>query len=165
MKKDLLAKRMHLSVILLVYVFLAGCMQTVDKSGMIKEALQDMENDLLALGEPQLVNDTLIFGSTKMNGNYEIVDAIKARYECTATLFMKKGDGFVRISTNIMKDGTRAVGTLLDSKGPVIKAIQKGEAFYGNVDILGSQYETGYEPIKNAAGEIIGIYYAGFKKQ
>ncbi len=165
MKKDLLAKRMHLSVILLVYVFLAGCMQTVDKSGMIKEALQDMKNDLIALGEPQLVNDTLIFGSTKMNGNYEIVDAIKARYECTATLFMKKGDGFVRISTNIMKDGTRAVGTLLDSKGPVIKAIQKGEAFYGNVDILGSQYETGYEPIKNAAGEIIGIYYAGFKKK
>ena len=30
------------------------------------------------------------------------------------------------------------------------------------VDILGKKYEAGYEPVKNAAGETIGVYYVGF---
>lgn len=33
---------------------------------------------------------------------------------------------------------------------------------YGVVDILGKQYDTGYEPIKNPSGEIIGVYYFGY---
>jgi hypothetical protein len=50
----------------------------------------------------------------------------------------------------------------LDPNGQAIAAIRKGEVFYGVVDILGSQYDTGYEPIKSAAGEIIGVYYVGY---
>ena len=50
----------------------------------------------------------------------------------------------------------------LDPSGPAYAAIQKGEAFYGIVDILGKFYDTGYEPITNAAGETVGIYYVGY---
>ena len=38
----------------------------------------------------------------------------------------------------------------------------KNESYYGMADILGTQYTTGYEPIKNAAGETVGVYYIGF---
>jgi Single cache domain 3 len=38
--------------------------------------------------------------------------------------------------------------------------INKGEAFYGEVDILGKPYVTGYDPIKDASGKVIGIWYA-----
>ncbi|MFH0880013.1 MAG: Cache 3/Cache 2 fusion domain-containing protein [Lentisphaerota bacterium] len=133
-----------------------------EHSATIKEAMGVMKSDAAKLGEPKVDGSSLFFGTTKMNGNYELVDALKTHFGCTATFFVKKGDAFIRISTNVLKEGNRAVGTPLDPKGLAIAAIQKGEVFYGVVDILGSQYDTGYEPIKNAAGEIIGVYYIGF---
>ena len=60
---------------------------------------------------------------------------------------------------------TRAIGTILDPKGKAIVSINKNEAFYGDVDILGKPYITGYEPIHDAANTVIGIYYVGYLKQ
>jgi hypothetical protein len=115
------------------------------------------------LGAPKQEGTGLFFGGTKMNGNYALVDSLHEKHKCTATLFVRKGEGFIRISTNVIKDdGTRAVGTMLDPKGPAIAAITKNEAYYGFADILGKKYETGYEPVKNGAGEIIGVYYIGY---
>jgi hypothetical protein len=131
-------------------------------SAKIKAALIEMKSNAAKLGEPRVDGSALFFGTTKMNGNYALVDDLKAKYGCTATFFVKKGDGFIRVSTNVIKDGNRAVGTPLDPNGPAIVAIRKSEAHYGVVDILGSQYDTGYEPIKNAAGEIMGVYYIGY---
>lgn len=59
-------------------------------------------------------------------------------------------------------DGSRATGTILDPKGKAIEAIRKGEGFYGEADILGKTYMTGYEPIRSAENNIIGIYYVGY---
>ena len=108
----------------------------------------------------------LYFGTTKINNNYDVVDAVVKEYSGTATLFVKTGDEYVRVSTNVPKpDGSgRATGTILDPKGKAIVAINKGEAFYGEVTILGVPYITGYEPIKDASGKVIGIYYVGYKK-
>ena len=52
----------------------------------------------------------------------------------------------------------------LAPKGKAIVNINKGEAFYGEVDILGKLYETGYDPIKDASGKLIGIWYVGYAK-
>lgn len=41
---------------------------------------------------------------------------------------------------------------------------KKNEAFYGDVDILGKTYRAGYEPIRDTAKNIIGIYYVGYPK-
>jgi hypothetical protein len=108
----------------------------------------------------------LYFGTAKMNNNFEVVDAVVKENGGTATLFAKTGDEYVRIATNVPKpDGSgRATGTILDPKGKAIVAINKGEAFYGEVTILETPYITGYEPIKDASGNVIGIYYVGYKK-
>ncbi|MEY4729390.1 MAG: hypothetical protein RL020_548 [Pseudomonadota bacterium] len=108
----------------------------------------------------------LYFGTTKMNNNFDVVDAVVKENGGTATLFAKTGDEYVRVATNVPKpDGSgRATGTILDPKGKAIVAINKGEAFYGEVTILETPYITGYEPIKDAAGNVIGIYYVGYKK-
>ncbi len=83
----------------------------------------------------------------------------------TATLFVKAGDEYVRVATNVQKeDGSRAIGTILDPKGPVIQAIKRGGQFYGEATILGKPYMTAYEPIKDASENVIGIYYVGYKK-
>jgi hypothetical protein len=60
--------------------------------------------------------------------------------------------------------GPRAIGTILDPNGPAIAMIKKNEAFYGDATILGKPYVTGYEPIKDASGNVIGVYYVGYLK-
>lgn len=128
----------------------------------IKKAMAAMKEDSAKLGAPKVDGSSLFFGTNKINENYELVDSLKSKFGCTATFFVKKGDAFVRISTNVMKEGKRAIGTPLDPSGPAIAAIRQGKAYYGIVDILGKLYDTGYEPIKNSGGEIIGIYYIGY---
>jgi hypothetical protein len=49
-------------------------------------------------------------------------------------------------------------------KGKAIVSIRKGEPFYGEVDILGKPYITGYEPILDSSKSVIGIYYVGYRK-
>ena len=40
----------------------------------------------------------------------------------TATLFVKAGDEYVRVATNVQtNDGSRAIGTILDPNGPAIE--------------------------------------------
>ncbi len=151
-----------LMVLGLVTGFTMTAKAETEFSAKIKDAMVAMKDKAAKLGEPKVDGSSLFFGTTKMNGNYELVDSLKADFGCTATFFVKKDDGFVRVSTNVIKNGNRAVGTPLDPKGLAIAAIQKDTTFYGVVDILGSQYDTGYEPIKNKAGEIVGVYYIGY---
>ena len=108
----------------------------------------------------------LYFGTTKINNGFDIVDAVGKEdgKGMTATLFVKGGDEYIRVSTSVPKpDGSgRAIGTVLT--GPALETIKAGKAFYGEVPILGTPYITGYEPIKDSSGAEIGIYYVGYKK-
>jgi hypothetical protein len=107
----------------------------------------------------------LYFGSSKMDNNFAVVDEVKKEKGGTATLFVKSGDDFVRVATNVMKDdGSRAIGTVLDPKGKAFAAIRGGNSYYGDAEILGKPYVTGYEPIRNSAGEVVGVYYVGYPK-
>lgn len=151
-----------LLAIVVMFFGLLGC-STNEHAAVIKEALDEMMAKSVDLGEPKLDNGNLFFGDTKLNNNFELVDALQSKYDCTATFFMKDGDKFVRVSTDVMNNGERAVGTILDPDGPVIAKIRKAKPFYGVVDILGSDYETGYVPIIDSENEIIGVYYIGFQ--
>ena len=121
-----------------------------------------LKSETAKLGKPKLDGENLFFGTTKANGDYAIVDDVKTKFSSTATVFAKKGNNFIRVTTNVIKDGQRAVGTILDPSGPAVAAIRQGNPFYGMVDILGKIYDTGDEPIKSDSGEIIGIDYVGF---
>ena len=125
----------------------------------------------LALGTPRLgeqirVKNTpsanLYLGNEGIGNNFALVDGLTDIMDGTATIFARNGDEYVRISTNVMKNDARAIGTKLAPNGAAIKKIQQGQAYYGQVDILGSPYLTGYEPIKNASGQTIGIWYVGY---
>ena len=108
----------------------------------------------------------LFFGATKINNNFDVVDAVGKEdgKGMTATLFVKGGDEYIRVSTSVPKpDGSgRAIGTVL--AGPALESIKAGKAHYGEVPILGNPYMTGYEPIKDGSGAVIGVYYVGYKK-
>lgn len=110
----------------------------------------------------------LYFGSAKINNNFDIVDAVSKQDSkgMTATFFARSGDEYIRVSTSVPKpDGSgRAIGTILDPAGKAIAQIKQGKPFYGEVTILGTPYITGYEPMMDMAGNVIGIYYVGYKK-
>ncbi|MGC2410627.1 MAG: Cache 3/Cache 2 fusion domain-containing protein [Methyloceanibacter sp.] len=107
----------------------------------------------------------LYFGTTKMNNSMDMVDAVVKENGGAATLFVKAGDEYVRVATTVKKgDGSSAMGTTLDPKSPAVAMSNKGEAYYGDATIFGKPYVTGYEPIKDAGGKVIGIYFVGYMK-
>ncbi len=141
----------------------------------VTKSMESLKGMTAKLGAPKLEGKeavggkdvpVLFFGSTKVNNNFDIVDAVGKEdgQGMTATLFAKSGDEYIRVSTNVPKpDGSgRAIGTVL--AGPALEAIKAGKAYYGEVPILGTPYMTGYEPIKDSSGGQIGVYYVGYKK-
>jgi len=141
----------------------------------VQAAMQLLKSKAAALGKPSVKGEeavagktvpALYFGDTKMNNNFTLVDEVQKEKGGTATIFVKSGDEFVRVATNVKKDdGSRAIGTVLDPKGKAIAAIAKGESFFGEVDILGKPYITGYAPIRDASNNVIGVYYVGYLKK
>jgi hypothetical protein len=106
----------------------------------------------------------LYFGERKINNNYDVVDAIRKAHNATATVFVKDGDEFVRVSTNVLTpEGKRGVGTVL-ARNKAYEALAKGEQFCGPIDVLGTAFDACYDPIKDGAGKIIGASYIGHKK-
>ena len=140
----------------------------------VKAAMEILRTKADKLGPPKIEGTdmaagkevpAIYFGSTKMNNNFDFVDDVAKQAGGTATIFVKSGDDYVRVATNVKKDdGSRAIGTVLDPKGKAIASIRKNEAFYGEVDILGKPYVTGYEPIRDTSKGVIGIYYVGYLK-
>ena len=140
----------------------------------VKTAMELLESMATKLGPPKIEGTdsvagkqvpAIYFGSTKMNNNFNLVDEVVKQAQGTATIFVKSGDEYVRVATNVKKDdGSRAIGTVLDPKGKAIESIRKGKAFYGEVDILGKPYVTGYKPIQDSSKGVIGIYYVGYLK-
>jgi hypothetical protein len=140
----------------------------------VQVAMQLLKSKASTLGTPTVNGQeevagktvpALHFGATKMNNNFVLVDEVQKEAGGTATIFVKSGGEFVRVATNVVKDdGSRAIGTILDPKGKAIAAILKGESYYGEADILGKHYITGYEPIHDASGNVIGVYYVGYLK-
>ncbi|MFA5100762.1 MAG: Cache 3/Cache 2 fusion domain-containing protein [Candidatus Omnitrophota bacterium] len=152
-----------LAVVGILFFAGAGCLYAQDVQAKLNTAMKMLQDKTAALGAASLDGGTLLFGDEEMNGNYDIVDEVADNNGCTATIFAAVGSDFKRIATNVIKDGNRAVGTLLDPNGAAIKKIRAGEAFYGEADILGEKYHTGYEPIKDSSGAIVGILYVGYK--
>jgi methyl-accepting chemotaxis protein len=143
------------------------------EAGDPQQTMADLQARLARLGAPSLrgterVGDRevpgLYFGSHKLHRQYGLVDDIKKASGATATLFVKAGDDFVRVSTNVLTpEGTRGVGTPL-ARAKAYQAVSRGEVFSGEVDVLGKLFNACYSPIKDARGAVIGVAYVGFKK-
>jgi len=141
-------------------------------SQTVHASMKVLQSEAQRLGEPALGPEVeqsgqtvpdLRLGKNSQTGQFALVDRVKELMGGTATLFVRRGETFVRVSTNVQRPGGgRAVGTVLDPKGAAYAAIREGRPFYGVVDILGKPYMTGYEPMRDGRGNIIGIWYTGY---
>lgn len=138
-----------------------------------KATIADLDARLAKIGEPRLegmekVADkevpAIYFGPRKINNNFDVVDAIRKAHQATATVFVKSGDEFVRVSTNVLTpEGKRGIGTQL-ARNAAYEAVSKGQQYCGPIDVLGTAFDACYNPIKDAGGKIIGVSYIGHKK-
>lgn len=86
------------------------------------------------------------------------LDWLKQMSGLNVTIF--KGDTRI-MTTIIMKDGQRAVGTKLQSPEIVDAVLNKGETYFAHNTILGVDYNSAYWPVKDAHGQAIGMWFVG----
>jgi methyl-accepting chemotaxis protein-2 (aspartate sensor receptor) len=98
-----------------------------------------------------------------LNGSVAEVDAFSLKSKGNvATLFAKKGDDFVRVATSVKKeDGARAVGTMLGKEHPAYASVREGRSYVGKAILFGRHFMTKYDPIRDAAGQVIGLHFVG----
>ena len=148
-------------------VLLSWNAYTTTKSNLIESAQKKLVSDLMlgyeyinekAPGEWRTENGKLYKGNTLFDNNSELVDRIGTLTGGnTVTFFL----GDTRIATNVKKeDGSRAIGTKISPEvGGIV--LQKGERYIGRAQVVGNWNQTAYEPIKDAGGTVIGIWYVG----
>jgi methyl-accepting chemotaxis protein len=107
-----------------------------------------------------LRDSELYIGSTKANGLFESVDRIKTLTGAAATIFQ----GDMRVATNLMVEGRRAVGTRLTAPAVLDATLVRGLPFRGEADVLGVKYLVAYDPLKAPDGGVVGVLFTGVPK-
>ena len=101
-------------------------------------------------------------GGSALNGDFSIPDRFTERTGVTATIFVRSGDDFVRVSTSLKKEnGERAIGTILDRSHPAYALLSAGKGYRGLAQLFGKDFMTDYEPVRDARGSVIGALYVG----
>jgi len=118
------------------------------------------DGNLVQIGDH--MTPTVTCGQQQLNLDFSIPDQFTAHTKANATVFVKMGDNFLRITTSVKgADGKRAVGTLLDRSHPAYRCLMQGQSYTGYATIFGKQYMTKYDPLRDRAGRLLGAIYVG----
>ncbi|MFS2068980.1 methyl-accepting chemotaxis protein [Pseudomonas sp. CT11-2] len=105
----------------------------------------------------------LHLGGEVLNNNFKEVDEFKQMTAGVATLFVRSGEDFIRVSTSLSKqDGTRAIGTLLDHAHPAYARLMAGQSYVGRALLFERSYMTQYTPVRDSGGKVIAVLFVGF---
>ena len=108
------------------------------------------------------VTPVLKNGEADLNMDFSVPDKFTAISNVPATIFVKSGDDFIRVSTSVKKEnGERAIGTVLDHAHPAYALVKSGQSYAGIANLFGKDYITNYDPIRDAAGNVIGVLFVG----
>ncbi|BEL09260.1 methyl-accepting chemotaxis protein [Actinoplanes sichuanensis] len=107
--------------------------------------------------------------NTDLKRTTPFVDDAKTLSGATITVFqrMNAGGDMLRVGTTVKSaKGTRAIGTYIpataDGKpNAVAAALKDGKQYRGVAMVVGTPYVSVYDPIRNAAGDVIGALYVG----
>ncbi|MGN6830616.1 methyl-accepting chemotaxis protein [Paucibacter sp. M5-1] len=109
-------------------------------------------------GEAELTHE-----GQALAGELGLVDRFSAKTGGVATIFARKGEDFMRVTTSLTKqDGSRAMGTLLGSQHPAFAKMMAGGSYVGPATLFGVPFMTRYQAIKDAQGQVVGILFVGF---
>ena len=163
--------RITLLILLVIMVHITNMLWITKQSqhNANQAALEKVKGDL-QMGEAlinvfypgtwQIKDGMLYKGKYLMNNNHTMVDFIGRVTGDTCTIFQ----GDIRIATNVIRDGNRALGTRVSEEVKKV-VLEEGQDYFGEAEVLGVKYQTGYKPIKDINGRNIGIWYVGASNQ
>ena len=135
---------------------LAGLFEQRFSGGM-----QVRNDERVAVGSLQ--TPALYLGSTRLNNDFSEVDDFTRMTAGVATVFVRDGEEFVRITTSLTKqDGARALGTVLDHQHPAYQKLLAGQGYVGRAVLFDRFYMTQYTPVRDGAGRVIAVLFVGF---
>ncbi|MCR4540558.1 methyl-accepting chemotaxis protein [Pseudomonas sp. 18.1.10] len=106
---------------------------------------------------------SLFLGSDLLNNDFAEVDEFKDTSGGVATVFVRNGEDFIRVSTSLTKqDGSRAIGTALDHQHPAYQRLLAGQNYVGRAVLFERSYMTQYTPVRDSAGKVIAVLFVGF---
>jgi methyl-accepting chemotaxis protein len=104
----------------------------------------------------------LTFGGHQLANDHGLVDRFTSSTGAVATIFVRTGDDFVRLTTSLTNDKhERVIGTALDHQHPAYAGLLAGKPYTGRSKLFGRDYMTHYRPITDAAGKAVGILFVG----
>lgn len=87
----------------------------------------------------------------------KFVDRIEKKFGVACTIF----DRDTRISTTILKEGKRAIGTKSDNPAVLDTVLEKHAIFNSIIPVLGKPYAVAYAPIIDLNNNAIGMVFVG----
>ena len=103
-------------------------------------------------------NGELRLGYAPLAGHNDIVDAATGSSHGVATIFA----GDTRIATSVRTpDGKRSIGTKLNNPSVQKRVLEDGQTFQGMAKVLGREYLSIYEPIRDYNGKVVGMLVVG----
>ncbi|ACZ21977.1 methyl-accepting chemotaxis protein [Sanguibacter keddieii DSM 10542] len=116
------------------------------------------------------VGGTWLGQNTDLSTATPVVDDIAELLGEAVTVFQRvDGTGdMLRVATTVpTADGARAIGTYIAAKAAdgspnaVVSALLSGESYFGTAQVVGETYVTGYGPLTDASGEVVGAIFVG----
>jgi len=112
-------------------------------------------------GAPVKLGDKIVgsvtTGTDLTSADHAFVERLKKEFGTECTIFQ----GDTRVTTTLMKDGQRAVGTKMDNPKVLDSVLAKGQQFQDKNTILDKEYDTAYWPLKDHTGKIAGMLFIG----
>ncbi|MFO0589265.1 MAG: Cache 3/Cache 2 fusion domain-containing protein [Polyangiaceae bacterium] len=131
------------------------------------EALARSFRDSLP-GDSEIDTSTVDIGGTKvpvlkkggasLNLDFKAVDNFTAMTGAVATVFVRSGDEFIRVSTSLKDDqGGRVIGTQLEHDHPAYAAGLAGRSYAGLATLFGRQHMVHYDALQSRGGQTVGL--------
>ena len=105
----------------------------------------------------------LYLNGQALNNDFTLVDEFRHLTAGVATVFVRDGADFVRITTSLTKqDGNRAIGTVLDHAHPAYQRLLAGQSYVGRALLFERFYMTQYTPVRDSSGQVNAVLFVGF---
>ncbi|MBI2423707.1 MAG: Cache 3/Cache 2 fusion domain-containing protein [Candidatus Hydrogenedentes bacterium] len=151
----------------------------IEQMGAVRQSEETIEWEAvnqLTKATSQIALPKLLVGETWLLNNKDaaaatpVVDKMTQMNGGTCTIFqrMNEAGDMIRVATTVLTaEGTRAVGTYIPAvtpdgtSNPVVETLLKGETYIGRAFVVNGWYITGYEPLREPGGGVMGAIYFG----
>ena len=101
-------------------------------------------------------------GGSALSSNPAALDPFTESTGAAATVFVRSGDEFVRISTTLKnQQGERVLGTVLGKDHPAYRKLLDGKTYIGRAQLFGKDYMTKYTPVAGKDGRVAAVLFVG----